>query len=47
MHTYALLDSESQASLVLEKFADELGLEGPREVLTFGTIKLQREVQAL
>ena len=43
VHTFALLDSGSQASLVLEKFADEVGLEGPREVLTLGTINSKEE----
>ena len=36
VHTYALLDSGSQATLI--KLADEVGLEGSKEVLTLGTI---------
>ena len=49
-YSYALLDSGSQASLMLENFADEIGLEGSKEVLTLGTInskdkpKLSRRV---
>ena len=43
VHTYTLLDSGSQASLVLEKFADDVGLEGPKEVLTLGTINSTEE----
>ena len=43
MRTYALLDSGSQASLILERFTEELGLEGPRDVLTLGTINSKRE----
>ena len=43
VHTYALLDSGSQASLVLETFADDVGLEGPKEVLTIGTINSTEE----
>ena len=43
VHTYALLDAGSQATLVLEKFADEVGLEGPKEVLTIGTINSTEE----
>jgi len=38
IHTYALLDSRSQATLILKKFADEVGLEGTNEMLTLGTI---------
>ena len=38
VHTYALLDSGSEASLILESFANELGLDSPRDVLTLGTI---------
>ena len=43
MHTYAPLDSESQASLILERLAKELGLDGPRDVLTLGNINSKRE----
>jgi len=43
MRTYALLDSGSQASLILERFAEELGLDGPRDVLTLFTINSKRE----
>ena len=43
MYTYALLDSGSQASLVLEKFANEVALEGPREVLTLRIINCKEE----
>ena len=42
-HTNDLLDAGSQASLILEKFADEVGLEGPKEVLTLGTINSKEE----
>ena len=45
VHTYALLDSGSQASLILESFAEELGLDGPRDVLTLGTINSKRELK--
>ena len=38
IHTYALLDSGSQATLILEKFADEVGREGSNKMLTLGTI---------
>ena len=31
VHTYALLDSGSQATLILEKFADELGLKDQKK----------------
>ena len=43
MHTYAPLDSGTQASLILETFAEELGLDGPRDVLTLGTINSKKE----
>ena len=43
VRTYALLDSRSQASLILERFADELGLDSPRDVLTLGTINSKEE----
>ena len=42
VRTYALLDSESRASLILESFAEELGLDGPRDVLTNGTINSKK-----
>ena len=45
VRTYALLDSGSQASLILESFAEELGLDGPRDVLTLGTINSKRELK--
>lgn len=42
-HTYALLDACIQASLVLEKFAAEVGLEGPKKVPTLGAINSKEE----
>ena len=36
--TYALLDSGSQASLILEDFAERVGLQGKESVLHLGTI---------
>ena len=45
MHTYALLDSGSQTSLVLQSFADEIGLEGSKEVLTLGTVNSKDKSQ--
>lgn len=41
--TYALLDACIQASLVLEKFAAEVGLEGPKKVPTLGAINSKEE----
>ena len=45
VQTYALLDSGSQASLILESFADELGLEGSKEVLSLGTVNSKDKSQ--
>ena len=43
VRTYALLDSGSQASLIIKSFAEELGLDGPRDVLTLSTINSKKE----
>ena len=43
--TFALLDSGSQASLVLEEFANKIGLEGPSSLLNIGTINLSQEAR--
>ena len=43
MRTYALLDFRSQASLILERFAEELGLDGPTDELILGTINSKKE----
>ena len=41
--TYALLDSGSQATLVLERFATQLELEGKEEVLNIGTVNSKKD----
>ena len=38
VQTYALLDSGSQASLIVEDFADKIGLQGETSVLHLGTV---------
>ena len=44
-NTFALLDSGSQASLVLESFANEIGLEGEKDVLHLGTVNSQGDAR--
>lgn len=41
--TYALLDSGSQATLVLERFATQIGLDGKEEVLNIGTVNSKKD----
>ena len=43
VNTFALLDSGSQTSLILEKFADAIGLVGKDSPLQLGTINLSGE----
>ena len=45
VRTYTLLHSGSQASLILERFAEELGLDGLRDILTLGTINSKKELK--
>ena len=42
---YALLDSGSQASLIVEDFADKIGLQGETSVLHLGTINSAHEAK--
>ena len=41
--THALLDSGSQAKLVLESFANQVGLDGKEEVLNIGTVSSKKD----
>ena len=43
--TYALLDSGSQASLIVEEFADKIGLQGEPSVLHLGTVNSTHEAK--
>lgn len=40
--TCALIDSGSQATLALERFASQIGLEGKEEVLNIGTVNSKK-----
>ena len=44
--TYALLDSGSQASLIVEEFADKIGLQGETSVLHLGTVNSAHEAKS-
>lgn len=43
--TYTLLDSGSQASLIVEEFADKIGLQGETSVLHLGTVNSAHEAK--
>ena len=43
--TYTLLDSESQASLIAEEFADKIGLQGEPSILHLGTVNSTHEAK--
>ena len=45
MKTYALLDSGSQASLIVEEFVDKIGLQGDTSVLHLGTVNSTHEAK--
>ena len=45
LKTYTLLDSGSQASLIVEEFADKIGLQGETSVLHLGTVNSAHEAK--